>query len=73
MTRPLPQVLLSFLLSSVWAGPALALPLGGFRRPPAPAGLAALNGDLFSQCDERWRETRLDHFSWVSGPATQPC
>lgn len=43
-----------------WSTQHQATALG---RPPA--------SELIEQCEERWRDTRLDHFSWVSLCYTQ--
>lgn len=59
------------------AGPVLGTgrvrhpPVGPYQEPQHTSTLtqpAPLNSRLFDQCEERWRHTQLDHFSWVSQP-----
>lgn len=56
--------LLSLACASYVAGGGLRHPRLRASPPPAVAA-ASLRIDLVDQCDERWRDATLDHFSWA--------
>ena len=62
-----PCMLLLVVLSLLAPTHALRPRMSPPQRRQGGARIAAstLNADLVSQCDERWRDATLDHFTWV--------